>query len=180
MVAAFTRARSGPTIDTHVTVFGNKTGNGPGWRFVCHVYVTVFRNKTRNGLLFDSECPPAAGALKKKKKTHQDFYAKSAQICLRQPSRLNAILFAFRTNSRNEKFQMCRVCHGGCVVRLFLMKRRDSPPGRAQTGAATTIQLLLRAPRNITVPDGTSRLHELVPLTRRQTARAIQRCVPGS
>ena len=42
------------------------------------------------------------------------------------------------------------------------------------------LQLSLRAPRNTTVPDGTSRLHEPVPLTRRQTARAIQRCVHGS
>ena len=34
-----------------------------------------------------------------------------------------------------NKFQMCRVCRGGlcCVVRLLRMKRRDSPPGRAQT-----------------------------------------------
>ena len=31
------------------------------------------------------------------------------------------------------KFQMCRVCHGGCVARLLRMKRRDSPHGRAQT-----------------------------------------------
>ena len=30
--------------------------------FVRHVHVTVFRNKDENGLLFDSECPPAAGA----------------------------------------------------------------------------------------------------------------------
>ena len=30
--------------------------------FVRHVHVTVFRNKNGNGLLFDSECPPAAGA----------------------------------------------------------------------------------------------------------------------
>ena len=32
-----------------------------------------------------------------------------------------------------NKFQMCCVCHGGCVVRLLRIKRRDSPPGRAQT-----------------------------------------------
>ena len=114
--------------------------------------------------------------------THQVVYVKSAQICLRRPSRLDVILFAFPDHSRTEKFQMCRVCHGGCVVRLFRMKRRDSPPGRAQTGGHDnpTFVLLLRAPRNIPVPDGTSRLHELVPLTRRQPARAIQRCVPGS
>ena len=56
--------------------------------------------------------------------THQVFYVKSAPICLRQPSRLNAILFAFPGHSRTEKFQMCRVCHGGCVVRLFRMKHR--------------------------------------------------------
>ena len=64
---------------------------------------------------------------------------------------------------------MCRVCHGGCVVRLFRMKRRDAAIARLaeHKQAVTTIQLLLRAPRNITVPDGTSRLHELVPLTRR-------------
>ena len=31
------------------------------------------------------------------------FYVKSAQICLRQPSRLNAILFAFPDHSRTEK-----------------------------------------------------------------------------
>ena len=30
--------------------------------FVRHVHVTIFRNQTNNGLLFDSECPPAAGA----------------------------------------------------------------------------------------------------------------------
>ena len=40
----------------------------------------------------------------------------------------------FRTIRALKKLQMCRVCHGGCVVRLFRMKRRDSPPGRAQTG----------------------------------------------
>ena len=31
------------------------------------------------------------------------FYVKSAQICLRQPSRLNVILFAFPDHSRTEK-----------------------------------------------------------------------------
>ena len=111
------------------------------------------------------------------------FYVKSAQMCLRQPSRLNAILFAFPDHSRTEKFQMCRVCHGGYVVRLFRMKRRSAAIARLaeHKQAATTTQLLLRAPHNTTVSDGTSsRLHELVPLTRRQTARAIQRCVPGS
>ena len=47
--------------------------------------------------------------------------------------------------------------------------------------AATAIKNpLLRARRNITVPYGTSRLQELVPLTRRQPSRATQRCVPGS
>ena len=30
--------------------------------FMRHVHVTVFRNRNGNGLLFDSECPPAAGA----------------------------------------------------------------------------------------------------------------------
>ena len=35
--------------------------------------------------------------------THQVFYVKSAQICLRQPSRLNVILFAFPDHSRTEK-----------------------------------------------------------------------------
>ena len=34
---------------------------------------------------------------------HQVFYVKSAQICLRQPSRLNVILFAFPDHSRTEK-----------------------------------------------------------------------------
>ena len=28
---------------------------------------------------------------------------------------------------------MCRVCHGVCIARLLRTKRRDSPPGRAQT-----------------------------------------------
>ena len=68
-------------------------------------------------------------------------------------------------------------------VSVFRMKRRESAIARRlaeHKQAATAIQLLLRAPRNITVPDGTSRLHVLVPLTRRKTARAIQRCVPGS
>ena len=32
------------------------------------------------------------------------FYVKSATICLRQPSRFNAILFAFPDHSRTEKF----------------------------------------------------------------------------
>ena len=31
------------------------------------------------------------------------FYVKSAQICLRQPSRLNVILFAFPDHSRTEQ-----------------------------------------------------------------------------
>jgi len=35
--------------------------------------------------------------------THQVFYVKSAPICLRQPSRLNVILFAFPDHSRTEK-----------------------------------------------------------------------------
>ena len=32
------------------------------------------------------------------------FYVKSAQICRRQPSRLNVILFAFPDHSQTEKF----------------------------------------------------------------------------
>ena len=36
-----------------------------------------------------------------------------------------------RTVRALNKFQICRVCHGDCVVRLLRMKRRDSPPGRA-------------------------------------------------
>ena len=35
--------------------------------------------------------------------SHQVFYVKSAPICLRQPSRLNVILFAFPDHSRTEK-----------------------------------------------------------------------------
>ena len=48
--------------------------------------------------------------------------------------------------------KMCRVCHGGCVVRLLRMKWRDSPPGRAQTcgHGDPTFVLPLRAPRNTT------------------------------
>ena len=34
---------------------------------------------------------------------HQVFYVKSAQMCLRQPSRLDVILFAFPDHSRTEK-----------------------------------------------------------------------------
>ena len=35
--------------------------------------------------------------------THQVFYVKSVPMCLRQPSRLNIILFAFPDHSRTEK-----------------------------------------------------------------------------
>ena len=49
-------------IDTHVTVFGNKSGNSQDGEFVRHIHVTVFRNQNGNGLPFDSECPPAAGS----------------------------------------------------------------------------------------------------------------------
>ena len=77
------------------------------------------------------------------------FYVKSAQIFLRQPSRLKVILFLFslsRTIRALEKFQMWRVCHGGCVVRLFRMKRRDSPPGQAQTGGHDDPTFVTSAP----------------------------------
>ena len=52
----------------------------------------------------------------------------------------------FRTIRALNKFQMCRVCHGGCVVRLFRMKRRDSPPGRAQTGGHDDLTFVTSAP----------------------------------
>ena len=44
------------------------------------------------------------------------------------------------------KFQMCRVCHGGCVVRLLRMKRRDSPSDRAQTGGHDDPTFVTSAP----------------------------------
>ena len=49
-------------IDTHVTDFGNQMEMVQDGEFMRHVHVTVFRNQTINGLLFHSECPPAAGA----------------------------------------------------------------------------------------------------------------------
>ena len=41
---------------------GTKVEMAQDGEFVRHIHVTVFRNKNGNGLLFDSECPPAAGS----------------------------------------------------------------------------------------------------------------------
>ena len=72
-----------------------------------------------------------------KTKAHPVLFVKSAQIFLRQPSRFFVILPAFPDHSRTGK-----VSDAACLSRglrhapasLLRMNRRDSPPGRAQTG----------------------------------------------
>ena len=72
--------------------------------------------------------------------------SKVRQYAYVNPASLTSFFPLSRTIRALSKFQMCRVCHGGCVVRLFRMKRRDSPPGRAQTGGHDDPTFVTSAP----------------------------------
>ena len=57
-----------------------------------------------------------------------------------------AHFFTSRTIRALNKFQMCRLCHGGCVGCLLRMKRRDGPSDRAQTGGRDDPTFVKSAP----------------------------------
>ena len=74
------------------------------------------------------------------------FTSKVRQYAYVNPAGCTSFFSLSRTIRALRKFQMCRVCHGGCVVRLLRMKRRDSPPGRAQTGGHDDPTFVTSAP----------------------------------
>ena len=80
-------------------------------------------------------------------RTHLKFCtSKVRKYAYVNPAGCTSFFSLSRTIRALSKFQMCRVCHGGCVVRLFRMNRRESPPGRAQTGGHDDPTFVTSAP----------------------------------
>ena len=80
-------------------------------------------------------------------KLHTKFFSsKVRQYAYVNPAGCTSFFSISRTIRVLSKFQMWRVCHGGRVVRLLRMKRRDSPPGRAQTGGHDDPTFVTSAP----------------------------------